>query len=75
MMAKLYGYLLSALALIGGVVGFFFYAKRQGKKDEQAAETAKSLEQAKGANAIDDKVHSMSDADLDAKLRDVQRPR
>lgn len=73
MMAKLWGYLAGFGALIVGVVGFFFYAKRQGAKDEQSAETAKSLEQAKGANAIDDKVRSMSDADLDARLRSVQR--
>jgi dihydroorotase-like cyclic amidohydrolase len=74
MMAKLYGYLLSALALLGGVVGFFFYAKRQGKKDEQAAEVKKSLEQAKEANAIDSEVHNLSQSELDERLRLARRP-
>ncbi len=73
MIDKLWGYLAGFGALIVGIVSFFFYAKRQGAKDEQNAEATQSLEQAKDASAIDDKVHSMSDADLDARLRSVQR--
>ena len=62
-------------ALIAGVVAFFFYAKRQGKEQEQAAELERSLKEAKEANEIDDKVHSMSDADLDKQLRSVRPPK
>jgi hypothetical protein len=74
MLAKLYGYLLTALAAIAGIVGFFFYAKRQGKKDEQAVEVKKSLEQAKEANAIDSEVHNLSQSELDERLRSSRRP-
>jgi len=35
-------YLLTGLAAIGAVLGFFLYAKREGKKEEQAAETEKA---------------------------------
>lgn len=75
MLSKLYGYLVGFLALAAGIFGLFTYAKRQGKKDEQAAETEKSLQQAKEANDTDTRVRNMSDSALDAKLRDVQRPR
>lgn len=74
MIAKLWSYLLTALTAIGAVAGFFFYAKRQGKKDEQAAEVKKSLEQAKDANAIDTEVHNLSQSELDARMRSSRRP-
>ena len=71
--SKLWGYVLTGFTLIAGFFSFFLYAKRQGKKEEQNAEALKSLEQAKEANEIDTKVHSLSDADLDKQLHDVQR--
>ena len=71
---KLWGYLVGLGAIALGLLGLFSYAKRQGKKGEQAVETERSLQQAKGANAIDDKVHSMSDAQLDEQLRSVRPP-
>lgn len=61
------------LAIVGGVLatvaGLFFYAKRQGKKEEQSAETAKALEQAKEASDVDARVRSMSDKKLDEELK------
>jgi hypothetical protein len=68
--AEKLAWLLGIAAAIGG---FFLYAKRQGKKDEQAAETEKSLQQAKEANAIDSEVHNLSQSDLDARLRNSRR--
>jgi hypothetical protein len=63
--------------IVGAIVaigGFFLYAKRQGKKDEQAVEVKKSLEQAKEANAIDSEVHNLSQSELDERLRLARRP-
>jgi len=48
-------------------------AKRAGKKEEQAAETEKALEQAKEASDVDARVRNMSDSQLDERLRSVQR--
>jgi predicted negative regulator of RcsB-dependent stress response len=74
----IWSWLAGKLALIGGaivaVAGFFFYAKRQGKKDEQNAEAVKSLEQAKEANEIDTEVHNLSQSELDARLQSSRRP-
>lgn len=62
------------LGIVAAVAGFFFYAKRQGKKDEQAAQTEKALEQVKEANGIDTMVRNMSDSKLDEQLRTIRRP-
>ncbi len=72
-LAAIWRYLLIGLTAIGAFLGFFLYAKREGKKEEQAAETEKALEQAKESNEIIAKNRALSDTDARSKLRDVQR--
>lgn len=74
MLTKLYGYIAALGALVIAALAALGMAKRAGKKEEQAAETAKSLEQAKESNAIDTEVHNLSQSDLDARLRMARRP-
>jgi len=73
-MTRIYAWLAGLGALIVGVLAALGMAKRAGKKEEQAAQTERALEQAKESNEIDTKVRSMSDAELDAKLRSVRPP-
>ena len=74
MLTKLYGYIAGLGAIIIAALAALGLAKRAGKKEEQAAETAKSLEQAKESNAIDTEVHNLSQSDLDDRLRLARRP-
>ncbi len=69
MLSKIYGYLAGFGALVIAIFAAWGMAKRQGRKEEQAAETEKSLEQAKVANEIDAKVRNLSQPDLDKRLR------
>jgi len=71
-LSKLWGYLIGIGTLAVGLLAVLGWARRSGVKAEQAVETERSLKEAKGANAIDDKVHSMSDAQLDEQLRSVR---
>lgn len=72
-LSKLWGYLAGFGVLIAGIFGFAAYFKRQGKKDEQAVQTEKALEQAKESNEIIAKNRALSDADALSKLRGDQR--
>jgi hypothetical protein len=74
LLSKLYAYLAGFGALILGVLAAWGIAKRSGVKQEQAVETERSLKESREANAIDDKVHSMSDAQLDEQLRMARPP-
>ena len=75
MFSKLWGWLAGLGTLIAGVLGFAAYFKHQGKKDEQAADTERALQEAKDASEIDAKVRALSDDDIAKQLRDVQRPK
>ena len=61
------------LGIAAALWGAILYFKHQGKKDEQAADTEKALQQAKDANAIDANVHNLSQSELDKRLRDSVR--
>jgi hypothetical protein len=61
------------LGIIVAIGGFFFYAKRQGKKEEQDVETERALQQAKESNDIEAQNRALSDAAARAKLRGDQR--
>lgn len=74
MIAKLWSYVIGLGAILTAILGFFFYAKRQGKKEEQNVETERALKQAKEASVIDTRVRNMSDSQLDEQLRTVRRP-
>jgi hypothetical protein len=73
LLQKLWGYVVGLGAIVLGLLGLFAYAKRQGKKDEQAVETEKSLQQAKESNDIEAKNRALSDAAARNKLRGDQR--
>jgi hypothetical protein len=73
LLSKLWGYLAGAGALVIAILAALGMAKRAGKKEEQADETAKSLQQAKESNVIDQSVHNLSQSDLDKRLRVDQR--
>jgi len=70
---KLWGYLAGLGAIVIAILAALGMAKRAGKKEEQAAETEKALEQAKEASDVDARVRNMSDSQLDERLRSVQR--
>jgi hypothetical protein len=72
-MSKIYEWLAGFAALVVGILAAWGIAKRSGVKEEQAAETEKSLQQSKESNAIDTEVHNLSQPDLDKRLRDSQR--
>jgi hypothetical protein len=74
LLSKIWGYLVGAGALVAAIFAAWGIAKRQGRKEEQAVETERSLKESREANAIDDKVHSMSDAELDRQLQSVRPP-
>ena len=73
LLSKLYAYLAGFGAIFIAILGAWGIAKRSGKKEEQAAETKRALEQSKGANEIDTRVRNMSAAELDERLR-ASRP-
>ena len=73
LLSKVGGYLVGAIALIGGIFAAWTVAKRSGVKEQQAQETEKELQQAKGANEINQNVRNLSDADVDKRLRVDQR--
>lgn len=70
-------WLLDKAAWLFGIIiaigGFFFYAKRQGKKEEQSAQTEKALEQSKESNDLAQANRNLSDAAARDKLRGDQR--
>jgi len=70
---KLWGYLAGLGAIILGLLGLFAYAKRQGKKEEQAIDTERALQQAKESNDIAQANRNLSDDAARAKLRGDQR--
>ena len=70
---KLWGYLAGLGGLVLAVLAALGMAKRAGRKEEQAAETEKALQQAKESNEIDTKVHNLSQSELDKRLRNSQR--
>ena len=70
---KLWGYLAGFCALVVGFLGFAAYFKHQGKKDEQAADTERALQQSKEANDISQANRNLSDAAARDKLRHDQR--
>lgn len=69
LLAKIAPYLGGLIVLLGALWG----VKRSGVKQEQAAETAKALTQAKESNAINQDVRNLSDADLSKRLSRDQR--
>ena len=73
LLAKLAPYAAGLLALLAALGGIIFSAKRSGVKQEQARETEKALEQAKGRNEIDSTVRNLSQPDLDKRLSRDQR--
>jgi len=73
LLAKLAPYAAGLLALLAALGGIIFSAKRSGVKQEQARETEKALEQAKGRNEIDSTVRNLSQPDLDKRLSGDQR--
>ena len=73
MFARLWGYVIAAGALLAAIFGALAYARRQGVKDERAAQTERALEHAKESNAIDKDVHARPDAAIADGLRKYQR--
>lgn len=71
---KIWGWLAGLGALALALLAALGMAKRAGRKEEQAAETERSLKEAKEANEIDSAVHRMSDAELDERLRSARPP-
>jgi len=69
----IWGYVAAAGGIALAVLTALGMAKRSGVKQEQAAETERSLKESREANAIDDKVHSMSDSQLDEELRKARK--
>jgi hypothetical protein len=73
LLSKFWGYLAAAGGLILVVLGALGIAKRSGVKEEQAKETEKALQQAKGRNEIDSTVRDLPQSDLDKRLSRDQR--
>lgn len=67
--SKLGGYLMAAAAGLLALWGMLANAKRQGRKEEQAAQTEVALKQVKESIDVDTKVRAATDADLDERLR------
>ena len=74
LLSKFGGWIAGIGAVLVALLAALGMAKRSGKKEEQAVETERSLKESREANEIDDKVHSMSDAELDEQLRMVRPP-
>ncbi len=69
----LWGYVVGAGAVLVAILAALGIARRSGVKAERAAETERSLQQAKASNAIDTDVHNLTQSGLDKRLRDSQR--
>ena len=72
--AGIWGYVAAAGGIILAILAALGMAKRAGVKQEQAVETERSLKESREANVIDDKVHAMSDAELDRQLQSARPP-
>jgi hypothetical protein len=70
---KFGGWIAGIGAVLVALLAALGMAKRSGKKEEQAVETERALQQSKESNEIAQANRNLSDADALAKLRRDQR--
>jgi hypothetical protein len=72
-LGKLWGYIAAAGAFLVTILSALALAKREGRKQAEAARTEESFNQAKESHEIDKEVRRVAAAELAKRLREHQR--